>query len=85
MLEGQIGEETGQVTGIRVLPGQETGPMLELSWHTSGTLLDARVVSVVATFVSVSRPDGTLFGNCQGLATTDQGEVVTWRGQGVAR
>ena len=83
MLGEQIGEVTGQITGTRVLPDQGAGPMVEVSWQTSGTLLGAHIVSALATSVSVTRPDGTLFGDGQGIAWTDQGEVVTWRGQGV--
>jgi hypothetical protein len=29
------------------------------------------------------RPDGTLFGEGQGIAMSDQGDVATWIGQGV--
>jgi len=85
MLGEQIGEETGQITGTRVLPDQGAGPTVEVSWQTSGTLLAARIVSALNTVVSLIRPDGTLFGEGQGLSMTDQGEVVTWRGQGVGQ
>ena len=85
MLGAQIGDVTGQITGIRVLPDQGAGPTVEVSWQTSGTLLGAHIVRALATSVTVTRPDGTLFGDGQGIATTDQGEVITWRGQGVGR
>jgi len=45
-------------------------------------LLGAQIVSALCTVVSVTRPGGTLFGDGQGFSLTDQGEVVTWRGQG---
>jgi hypothetical protein len=36
MLGGQVGEETGQVTGIRVLPDEGAGlRRVEVSWQTS--------------------------------------------------
>ena len=84
MLGEQIGEETGQITGIRVLPDEGAGPKVEVSFQQSGTLLGAQV-SDMGTYISVTRPDGTLFGDGQGVTMTDDGEVATWRGQGVGR
>jgi hypothetical protein len=84
MLGEQIGEEAGQITGMRVLPDEGTGPKVEVSFQASGTLLGAHVNNM-GTYVSVARPDGTLFGDGQGVTMTDQGEAATWRGQGVGR
>jgi hypothetical protein len=39
----------------------------------------------MGTYVSVTRPDGTLFGDGQGVTMTTEGAVATWRGQGVGR
>jgi hypothetical protein len=84
MLGEQIGEETGQITGMRVLPDEGAGPKVEVSFQASGTLLGAPG-NDIGTYVSVTRPDGTLFGDGQGVIMTDQGEAVAWRGQGVGR
>ena len=84
MLGEQIGEETGQITGMRVLPDEGAGPRVEVSFQSSGTLLGVHL-SDMGTYVSAARPDGTLFGDGQGIGLTDNGEVVTWRGQGVGR
>ncbi len=84
MLGEQIGEMSGQVTGMRVLPDEGAGSKVEVSWQTSGTLLGAHM-SAIATTVSVTRLNGTLFGEGQGVAMTDKGEAVTWRAQGVGR
>jgi len=84
MLGEQIGEETGQVTGTRVLPDEGAGPKVEVSFQSSGTTLGVHG-SNIGTYISVARPDGTLFGEGQGIATSDEGDVVTWRGQGVGR
>jgi hypothetical protein len=84
MLGEQIGEETGQITGMRVLPGDGGGPKVEVSFQSSGTLLGAHV-SDMGTYVSVTRPDGTLFGDGQGVIMTEDGEMAAWRGQGVGR
>ncbi len=84
MLGEQIGEETGQITGMRVLPDEGAGPKVEVSYQASGTLLGTHV-NDMGTYVSVTRPDGTLFGDGQGVAMTDDGEMASWRGQGVGR
>jgi len=84
MLSKQIGEEAGQVTGTRVLPNEGAGPKVEMSIQQSGILLGADV-GEMCTFVSVIRPDGTLFADGQGVATTDDGEMAAWQGQGVGR
>jgi hypothetical protein len=84
MLGEQIGEETGQITGMRVLPDEGAGAKVEVSFQQSGTLLGAHI-SDMGTYVSVTRPDGTLFGDGQGVIMTDQGEMAAWRGQGVGR
>ena len=55
-----------------------------MSFQASGTVLGIHV-NDMGTYVSVARPDGTLFGEGQGIIMTDEGEVVTWRGQGVGR
>jgi hypothetical protein len=84
MLSKQIGEEAGQVTGTRVLPDEGAGPQVEMSIQESGTLLGVPV-SEMCTFASVIRPDGTLFAHGQGVATTDDGEMAPWQGQGAGR
>ena len=66
MLGDQIGELAGQITGMRVLPDEGTGPRFEVSYQASGTLLGAHV-SDMGTSVTVARPDGTLFCDGQGV------------------
>ena len=84
MLGEQIGEDTGQITGMRVLPDEGAGPKVEVSFQTSGTILGIHE-SNMGTYLLTARPDGTTFSEGQGIITTDDGEVVTWRGQGVGR
>jgi hypothetical protein len=82
MLGEQIGEVTGQITGMRVLPDEGHGAKVEVSFQQTGTLLGAHV-NDMGTYISVTRPDGTLFGDGQGVTMTEDGEMATWRGQGV--
>jgi hypothetical protein len=84
MLGEQIGHETGQITGTRVLPSDGSAVQVEVSFQASGTLLGIPV-NDMGTYVSVTRPDGTLFGDGQGVAITDDGEMVAWKGRGVGR
>jgi hypothetical protein len=82
MLGEHIGEETGQITAIRVLPDEGHGPKVEVSFQANGMLLGAHV-STMGTYVSKTRPDGTLFGDGHGLVVTEHGERAAWHGQGV--
>ena len=84
MLSNQIGEEAGQVTGTRVLPDEGAGPKIEMSIQETGTLLGVPV-NEMCTFVALIRPDGTLFAHGQGVASTDDGEMAPWQGEGAGR
>ena len=83
MLGEQIAHEQGQVTGLRVLAG-EAGPKVEVSFTSSITLLGVHGTNM-GTYVSVTRPDGSLFGEGQGVVMTDDGEMAAWQGQGAGR
>lgn len=84
MLGEQIGQETGQITGMRVLPGDGGGVKVEVSFQSSGTLLGMQG-SNIGTYVSVTRPDGSLSGEGQGVVMTGDGETASWHGHGVGR
>src|SRR5438132_3838579 len=84
MLGEALGEEHGQMTGMRVLPSEGESPKTEASFQASGQLVGMEATDM-GTYVSVVRPDGTLFGDGQGVSMTADGDVVTWRGQGVGR
>ncbi len=82
MLGEQIGEEIGQITGIRILPDEGAGSKVEVSFQSNGTLLGTHVTTI-GTYVSMTRPDGMLFGEGQGVTMTENGEMAAWRGQGI--
>jgi hypothetical protein len=84
MLGRQLGGETGQVTGTRVLPSADGPPKIEVSFQATGRLLDVDVTDM-GTYVATPRPDGTLFGEGQGCVMTTDGELVSWVGSGVGR
>jgi hypothetical protein len=85
MLGELIGEDRGQVMSTRVLPTEPgQAPRLEVSFESNGTLLDV-TAHELATYSAVARADGTLYGEGQGLITSPQGDMATWRGNGVGR
>ena len=82
MLGEKIGEETGKVTVQRVLPNPGGGPKMEISFQATGSLLGV-ATSDTGTYVAVMRPDGTLFGDGQGIIMGKGGEAGAWCGQGI--
>lgn len=78
----KIGESTGKVTSRRVLPNPGGGPKMETTFEASGKLLGVKETEI-GTYSSVVRPDGTVFGEGQGVIMGKGGEVATWVGQGV--
>jgi len=84
MLGEELGVERGQVTNVRVLPAENQAPKTEASFQASGTLLGIDITDM-GTYWALVRPDGTLFGDGQGVVMTADGETATWRGQGAGR
>lgn len=85
MLGEKIGEETGKVTGQRVLASEDGHPPeMEVSIQSNGKILGIDF-SGNGTYVAALRPTGHLRGEGQGIWMTKDGEVVTWRGTGVGR
>lgn len=83
MLGDLIGDERGPTTGRRVLPGAG-GPTIEISFASAGKFLGVDSQDM-GTYTAVMRPDGTLFGEGQGVIMGAGGEMATWKGQGVGR
>lgn len=82
MLGNQIGETKGKRLVRRVL--SVNPPTAEVSFEDSGQLLGTNVTGM-GTYTSSIRPDGSIFGQGQGMNMTDDGETVTWTGTGVGR
>ena len=81
MLGEQIAEETGKVTGLRVV--DTAGPKVEVSIHTKGKVL-GNDYQGRATYTSQIQPGGFLFGEGQGAYMTGDGMAV-WKGQGMGK
>ena len=82
MLGEKLGEESGKVMSRRVLPNPGGSPKMETSAQTDLTLLGVKATNTV-TYWSVVRPDGTLYGEGQGIVMSKDGDLATWVGQGV--
>ena len=84
MLGEALGEEIGQITGTRVLSIGPSGPEMEVSFQADGTVLGVHATDM-GTYTAVTRADGNLYGEGRGALMTQDGELVTWKGQGVGR
>ncbi len=83
MLGEQIGEESGKVTSRRVL-SVDGNAKVEVNLQTTGKLLGVDFRATVTYWATV-RPDGSLYGEAQGLITGKGDERATFRAQGVGK
>ncbi len=80
MLGELIEESKGKRTARRVL---STHPLtLEVSFEAAGKLFGGDVMEIV-TYTAHARPDGSLYGEGEGVYMTSAGEIVSWKGAGV--
>ena len=82
MLGEQIGETKGRRLVRRVTSVDPT--TAEVSFEDSGHMLGVPTTGL-GTYTSIVRPDGSIYGQGQGLNTTHDGEAVTWTGTGVGK
>ena len=83
MLGERLGETRGKRTGRRVL-SVDGGFKVEVAFETKGKLLGLDTMEI-GTYWSESRPDGSLYGEGQGVMITHDGEAATWKGGGVGK
>lgn len=82
MLGEQIGESKGKRIVRRVL---STNPLrVEVSFEDGGKMLGAAYTGF-GTYTSEARPDGSLYGEGEGLMMTADGEGITWKGSGAGK
>ena len=74
-------DETGQVTGTRVLSTDASGTNLELSLQLTGTIRGVPQTTMW-TYTTLTRPDGSIYGTGQGVMTTQDGDVIHLIGHG---
>ena len=82
MLGEKIGEESGKVTMRRTVANPGGAPKVETTFEASGSILGVNHMTI-GTYVSVTRPDGSLFGEGQGVVRGKDGAMASWVGHGV--
>ena len=83
MMGEQIGEETGKVIARRVI-SVDGGTKVEVTTQGTGKLLGVEVRSNV-TYCAGIRPDGSLYGEAQGLVVGKGGEQASFKAAGVGK
>ncbi len=81
-----LGEQIGESKGKRVLRRVLTADPLtvEVSFEDSGNMLGT-ATNGLGTYTSVVRPDGSIYGEGEGLMTTSDGDAITWKGSGLGK
>ncbi len=77
-------EETGQVTGTRVLSADASGASIEICLQLTGTIRGV-AETTIWTYTTLTRPDGSIYGSGQGVMTTEDGDVINLIGHGSAQ
>jgi hypothetical protein len=77
MLGEKIGEVSGKLTMQRVLPNLGGDPKMETSFVLGANVKDTDTHSIIF------RPDGTQYGERQGIMVTEEGKTATWTGHGL--
>ena len=79
MLGEKIGEISGKITMQRVLPNLAGDPKMETSFQATGSVLGTDIKDT-GTYSTIFRPDGTQYGEGQGIMITKDGKTATWTG-----
>ena len=82
MLGDVIGETKGKRIVRRVLSTEP--PTAEVSFEDSGNMLGV-ASNGFGTYTSSVRPDGTAYGEGEGVTMTADGEMITWKGSGLGK
>jgi len=82
MLGDLIGEGKGRRIVRRILSTEP--PTAEVTFESAGTILGVGAKET-GTYTSELRPDGSIFGDGQGLMITSDGDTITWAGSGLGK
>jgi len=82
MLGQQISETKGKRIVRRVLSTDP--PTVEVSFEDSGSILGVAATGF-GTYTSSVRPDGSIFGDGEGLTMSADGDLITWQGSGAGK
>jgi hypothetical protein len=82
MLGERIGEASGKVTGVRVIPTDRPETTLEISFQGTGNVLGQDITDI-GTYTQVVGADGVLRGHGEVVMITAEGQSAHWVGGGV--
>jgi len=84
MLGDQLGESSGKITSVRVLPSEGQQIWLEVSFQGHGVLL-GQEINDTGSYRQTVRPGGVLYGEGHVLMMATAGDIVDWVGGGVGQ
>jgi len=84
MLGELIYEGRGKRTARTVLPLEGTQPRIQVSFEETGKLVGIEA-NFMGTYWAAIRPDGSVYGEGQGIIGTRDGDSVTLRGIGTGK
>ena len=84
MLGKLLYEETGQVTGVRVLSSDGGEVVTEVSLQAEGKIQGTADTSLW-TYQTTQRADGSMIGSGEGVMTTKTGDIINLIGSGTAK
>lgn len=84
MLGELISEDKGKITMHRVMRSRGKSHKVEVTFQTTGKLAGIDFKDI-GTYNSVIRPGGFLFGQGQGIIMTQDGDSISWVGQGTGK
>ncbi len=81
-----IGEKIGETKGKRLVRRviSTEPPTVEVTFEDSGQMLGVATTGL-GTYTSVIAADGGIFGEGQGISTTQEGEGIAWKGTGIGK
>jgi len=81
-----LGEVIGETRGKRIVRRMLSSDpaKVEVTFEDSGKMLGVDV-SGFGTYSSEVRTDGSIYGECQGVYTSTDGEMLTWKGSGLGK
>jgi hypothetical protein len=82
MLGEQLGQASGKVTGIRVIPTDGPETKLEISFQGTGKMLGLDIMNI-GTYRQVVGDDGVIRGDGEVVVITADGQSAHWVGFGV--
>jgi len=82
MLGEMISESHGKRAPRKVLATGASGFKVEVSFEDGGKIYGHDFTQFV-TYTAESRPDGSVYGDGQGVLLLQNGEIATWKGSGV--